>query len=212
MGQSPASKDGDPPRAENNGDLLDHAPPQIVFERHFELRRLASVLILGLFTAVLLIVSFPPFDLWWVGYVALVPWTLAVVGGRRGRLTVLIAWATALVYWACALYWLMLPTVVGALATMIYLSLYWLLAAVVLRRALRRGWPAWGVMPVVWVGIEFLQSRIISGFPWFFLAQSQWTRTRLIQVADITGQYGVSFLVAMVNGLLVDMLTAPLLV
>jgi apolipoprotein N-acyltransferase len=62
------------------------------------------------------------------------------------------------------------------------------------------------VLPVVWVALEYARAYVISGFPWFFLAHSQYSRTMLIQIADVTGQYGVSFFVAMVNGVIVDML------
>lgn len=198
--------------ADGPGDLLDRTPPQAVFERHFELRRRLSVLILCLLSAVLLTISFPPFDVWWVAYVALVPWMLGVVGGTRGRSTILLAWLAGGVFWSIVLYWLLLPTVIGAVATMVYLSLYWLLAAVLLRKAARRNWPAWIVLPLVWVALEYLRVYVISGFPWFHLAQTQYARQSLIQIADITGQYGVSFFVAMVNGLFVDILSAPLFV
>ena len=52
--------------------------------------------------------------------------------------------------------------------------------------------------------MEFARNWVISGFPWFFLAHSQYQITPLIQVADATGQFGVSFFVAMVNGALAD--------
>jgi len=50
----------------------------------------------------------------------------------------------------------------------------------------------------------------VLGFPWFFLAHSQYCRPWLIQISDVTGQYGVSFLVAAVNGVIIDLLTLPL--
>lgn len=198
--------------ADRPADLLDRTPPQAVFERHFELRRRLSVLILCLLSAVLLTISFPPFDVWWVAYVALVPWVLGVIGGTRRRSTLLLAWLAGGVFWSLLLYWLLLPTMGGAIATIVYLSLYWLLAAVVLRKTARRNWPSWIVLPMVWVGLEYVRAYVISGFPWFYLAQTQYARTPLIQISDVTGQYGVSFFVAMVNGLFVDILSAPLFV
>ncbi|MFW5841531.1 MAG: apolipoprotein N-acyltransferase, partial [Planctomycetota bacterium] len=52
-----------------------------------------------------------------------------------------------------------------------------------------------------WVAGEYLQAHLISGFPWFFLSQTQYGQVWLIQIADAAGQYGVSFYVALVNGL-----------
>jgi apolipoprotein N-acyltransferase len=58
----------------------------------------------------------------------------------------------------------------------------------------------------VWVALEMIQARLFSGFPWHLLGVSQAKLTPLIQVASVTGVYGVSFVVAwaalsLVNGL-----------
>jgi len=191
-------------------DALESAPPQELFRTRLELRRRPSVALLNVLTVVLLTVSFAPFDCWYLAYVALVPWMLAVMGGVHGRWSVLWAWLAGGLFWAGNLYWLTWITVVGYLALVFYLSLYWLVTAVVIRLAVRRNQPMWLVLPTVWVALEYARSYVITGFPWLFLAQSQYARTPLIQVADITGQYGVSFFVAMVNGTIVDLLCAPL--
>lgn len=46
-----------------------------------------------------------------------------------------------------------------------------------------------------WVAMEMLIARIFSGFPWDLLGVSQHRMLPLIQVASITGIYGVSFVV-----------------
>jgi apolipoprotein N-acyltransferase len=56
------------------------------------------------------------------------------------------------------------------------------------------------------VGIEQMQGFFLGGFYWNYLAHSQFTNTALIQIADIFGAAGVSFVVAMVNGLVAEML------
>lgn len=197
--------------ASSTGGLLDRCPPPEVFASHLEIRRIPSVALLSLLTVVLLGISFAPFDCGPVAYVALVPYVLAMGGATRGRWSLLIGWACGAMFWAGILYWLTLPTVVGYIGSVVYLSLYWVVQSSLVRRAMRRGWPMWIVLPVLWVGIEYLRSHVI-GFEWFFLAQSQYRRLRLIQIADVTGQYGVSFFVAMINGALVDLLTSPLFV
>ncbi len=47
-----------------------------------------------------------------------------------------------------------------------------------------------------WVALEMVRARLFSGFPWSFLGGSQYQLTPLIQIAAVTGVYGVSFLVA----------------
>lgn len=46
-----------------------------------------------------------------------------------------------------------------------------------------------------WVGLEFFRGWFLSGFPWNFLAASQFKSVPLIQLASLTGVHGVSFVV-----------------
>ena len=52
------------------------------------------------------------------------------------------------------------------------------------------------VMAAAWVAFEMAVSRMLSGFPWLPLGMTQYRMVPLIQVASITGVYGVSFLAA----------------
>src|SRR5262249_38284656 len=61
-------------------------------------------------------------------------------------------------------------------------------------------------VPVVWTALEFLRSTFAGGFSWYLLAHSQHTFLPVIQIADLTGAYGVSFLIAAVNALLLESL------
>ncbi|HTG44457.1 MAG TPA: apolipoprotein N-acyltransferase, partial [Verrucomicrobiae bacterium] len=47
---------------------------------------------------------------------------------------------------------------------------------------------------VLWVALEMFMGRFLSGFPWDFLGVSQYRMIPIIQVAEYTGVYGVSFL------------------
>jgi len=201
-----------PAKVKADLEALESDPPREIFDRRLRLRRRASILLLCLLTTVLLTASFAPFDCWVLGYVALVPWTLALASGEDRRWSLLWATMAGLLFWAGNLYWLWWVTLAGYAPLVAYLSLYWLAAALVIRRAIRRGLPMWLALPLVWVALEYARAHVISGFPWFDLAHSQYARTRLIQVADLTGTYGVSFFVGMVNGALVDVLNSPLFV
>ena len=130
-------------------------------------------------------------------------------GGVRCKWTLVAGWLTGLVFWAGSVYWLVFPTVVGYIGGVVYLSVYWLIASGLVRSSMRRGFPMWFVLPVIWVGIEYIRSWVIC-FPWFFLSQTQYSCVELIQISDITGQYGVSFFVGMVNGIIIDILSSPL--
>ncbi len=47
-----------------------------------------------------------------------------------------------------------------------------------------------------WVGLELMRGLFLSGFPWNYLGNSQSAMLPLIQMASVTGVYGVSFLMA----------------
>ena len=47
-----------------------------------------------------------------------------------------------------------------------------------------------------WVAMEMVRARLFGGFPLDFLGDSQYRMVPLIQIASVTGVYGVSFLVA----------------
>jgi apolipoprotein N-acyltransferase len=47
----------------------------------------------------------------------------------------------------------------------------------------------------VWVALEMVRVRLLGGFPWNPLGASQYQLIPLIQIASVTGVYGVSFLV-----------------
>ena len=55
-----------------------------------------------------------------------------------------------------------------------------------------------------WVALEMVLARIFGGFPWDLLGVSQYRMVTLIQVASITGVYGVSFIIVWVSLALVS--------
>jgi apolipoprotein N-acyltransferase len=63
------------------------------------------------------------------------------------------------------------------------------------------GW-ALGLAPFFWVAAEWLRGHLLGGFPWGTLGYSQYLQLRVIQIAELTGVHGVSFLVIAVNAAL----------
>jgi apolipoprotein N-acyltransferase len=59
-------------------------------------------------------------------------------------------------------------------------------------------------VPALWTAIEYARSLTELGFPWVYLGHTQVNCLPLIQICDLTGVYGVSFLVVLVNLALVD--------
>jgi apolipoprotein N-acyltransferase len=54
----------------------------------------------------------------------------------------------------------------------------------------------WVAVPALWVVCEYARSTFLSGFSWALLGYTQYRHLAIIQIADLTGVYGVSFLLA----------------
>jgi apolipoprotein N-acyltransferase len=82
----------------------------------------------------------------------------------------------------------------------------WLLFPILARPIQRLGLPRTLTLPVIWVAVEWARLLLATGhFDVFALGYSQARFPFLVQIADVTGVYGISFLVAAVNGLLADL-------
>ncbi|HPN85181.1 MAG TPA: hypothetical protein PK821_07600, partial [Victivallales bacterium] len=55
------------------------------------------------------------------------------------------------------------------------------------------------ILASLWTFIEWVRSWLLSGLPWNLTAVSQWRNPAIIQICDITGVYGVSFVIVLLN-------------
>ena len=157
-------------------------------------------------TAVLLTVIQPPIGFSWLAWVAWVPFVLICSSDVRFRQLAIIAYIVSLCYWLGNLYWIVPVTIVGWLTFCLYTAVLWPMLAFGLRYCRLKRIPLVLAVPVLIVGVERLQGLFLGGFFWRFLAHSQYTNITLIQIADIFGAAGVSFLIAMVNGLVAELI------
>jgi apolipoprotein N-acyltransferase len=174
---------------------------------------------LFIFSGLLLTVIQPPFNLSFLAWVAYIPFILVATTshespffakatkGRRvtGHGIFLASYIVSLLYWLFNLYWVALVTIAGWLAFCAYTALLWPLLALAIRFCREKKIPLLLAVPVLIVGAENLQGFLLGGFLWRFLAHSQYANIPLIQIADIFGAAGVSFLIAMVNALLAEL-------
>ncbi|MGE0376714.1 MAG: apolipoprotein N-acyltransferase, partial [Planctomycetaceae bacterium] len=76
----------------------------------------------------------------------------------------------------------------------------------------RLGAPLLLAAPVVWTGLEFLRAHLMTGFAWYFLGHSQHRWAELIQISDVFGAYGVSFVLILASASLALMVPERLFV
>ncbi len=161
----------------------------------------------GVLTAVLTVVSFPPCDAPEFAYAFAVPAVLWAYRRPPFRLYAGTLLAAQAVAWTILLWWLhhvtwlglfLLGPVVGAWVGCWYLAVWWAAPRVAGRPAAVRLLVMLGLAGA-WVLVEWTRAWLLGGFPWLPLAASQWQRTSLLQVAAFTGAYGVSFVLVAVN-------------
>jgi apolipoprotein N-acyltransferase len=172
-------------------------------------------LVAGIASGLLLWTSFPEDGWSWLVWLALAPLFWMATLPRATAKTYLSAWLGGLTFWVLAVAWLRYtdPTAWrGWLALALFYSLWWpgflLLARVAIHR-LRI--PLMLAAPIVWVGGEYIRAYVFGGFPWYYLAHSQYRWLYVIQIADFASSLGVSLLIAVTNAWLVDLVTLPLL-
>jgi len=150
----------------------------------------------------------PPFGIWQLAWVAMVPFIIVCSPGANLKWLVPVSYVISLCYWLGNLYWIGPVTWAGWLTFCFYTALLWPLLAICVRFCRRKNIALFLAVPILVVGAERLQGLFLGGFYWRHLSHSQYENTALIQIADIFGAAGVSFLVAMVNGLIAELIIA----
>jgi apolipoprotein N-acyltransferase len=153
----------------------------------------------------LLTAAFPKIGV--AGFAWVVPGLLlAIAQGKSRGDAFRIGYVAGLAHFLSSLYWLLLiPAagfpVLGWVSLAVFLALYpavwvWLMAGKIGEGdwARRTRWSLAGA--AAWVALEMVRARLFGGFPWDLLGVSQYRMVPLIQIASVTGVYGVSFMVA----------------
>ena len=161
--------------------------------------------LLAFASAFLVWISFPPADLGFVMWVALVPWLVMMAKARMGR-AVLFSGLAAYGLFVALVHWIRFVTVAGWFALALYCALYWVAATVILRWSCGRKIPLTVTVPLVLTVLEFVRAKALTGFPLFFIGHTQYRYLPIIQIADLTGVYGITFLIALVNGCAADVI------
>lgn len=169
---------------------------------------------LAICSSLFLTLSFPPFDLGWLGWVAFVPW-LVSLDQKTPRQAFWLSYAVGLLFFAGTMEWILYVTVPGFILLVAYLAFYfgvwgWLVQKTVAscesrvsslkafsQSAIRNSQLLF--LPAAWVALEHLRCHGLTGLGWNLLAHTQWNWIPVIQMADVTGVTGVSFLIVLVN-------------
>jgi len=196
------------------------------------------VLLLAAATGVLMSLLFEPFAYWPLAYFCLVPWLMAVVCSQRRGWMFLTSYLLGVCFFLFNFHWLWPVTnwppqgiplaslrvriPVGTVLLALYLGVYFPVAAWLIRFLYRRcRVPLTLAVPIIWTSTEYVRAFLpivpydgrwqYTGLQWFYLAHSHYKILPMVQIADLAGAYGVSFVLAMMNGWITDLLVEPIL-
>lgn len=167
-------------------------------------------------SAVLLVLSFPNFDLWWLAWIGLAPLLYAVATTSRKRAAFLlgIIWGAVFFYGTC--WWLTHPMIHYAqtpsgpgmppwLAYLLFIlpvlavSIFPAAACACTSRLVSRfGSYALLAAPLIWVAFDWLRSAV-TGFDWNSLGYSQAFHPSFIHPAKWGGVFAVTLLIVLAN-------------
>ena len=181
-------------------------------------RRRAVRLALSALAAVLMFLSAPTYDVWPLMWVGMIPQIYVALDSATPKRAFLHGWLTGIIANTAAFAWMggFLQhfghmSAIQAIPVMLLLTTYQGLEFAFLswgifrvRRRVGAAWPMALLAPLVMVVIELVTPQI---FP-FYLAITQAWVPPVIQIADLTGPLGVTFLLVAVNGALYDLWAA----
>lgn len=166
---------------------------------------------LAIISGLLLTLSFPPFDMFFIAWVAWIPLWVALQhdgwkrGFKLGYITGFIFTLTSLNWIANnsgTNFWIASASMMGSVA---YLSLWFGLFGLIIAGAGRKlGTRGLWFAPAFWVSVEFMYSYhgYTLAFPWLSLAMTQNFALPVQQLAEYGGIYAISFWVVVLNTIL----------
>ncbi|MCA1960503.1 MAG: apolipoprotein N-acyltransferase [Desulfomonile sp.] len=176
--------------------------------------------IAGAAGGVILSFAFPPFDLDLVAWLAFLPFLWAIERSRAPIEAALHGAAFGVAFFLLDLRWVFrtlaihghfsaVPSVMLLVSMVLVLALIpavfgWLTAAFT-----RAGWRPAITAAFTWTSLEYVRATALGGFPWDLVGYAQADRLAVAQIADVTGVYGISFLVVLVNAALWELIRRP---
>ncbi|NQT89992.1 MAG: apolipoprotein N-acyltransferase [Candidatus Omnitrophica bacterium] len=156
---------------------------------------------LAVLSALLLSLAFSSYNLDFLAWVGLVPLFFALQG-QGAKEACRLSYLCGLIFFLSSMYWLVYVTPSGWILLSLYQALYFGIFGLLCSKLFtihHSLFTSYFSIPAFWCLLEYLRSHIFGGIGWNLLAYSQYKNTPLIQIADITGAYGVSFFIVLVN-------------
>lgn len=160
---------------------------------------------------ILLALAHPPASLFPLAWVALAPLLISVLEARRFREAFGRAYLFSLVFLGITCFWIGLTIVDYTHSTIGWIAWFALVPILSLYYGVWAGLTWWLSRPfpqgtriliaaVTWTGMEYIRTFGTLTMPWAQLSYSQFLFLPLLQMVRVTGAYGLSFLLVLLNG------------
>ena len=165
----------------------------------------SSTFVSGLAGGVCLFLAFPPVGWSWLAWIAPWFWLRLIVRPQDslGKHPYWSLWAAGALHWLAMMQGVRLAhwaLYFGWLTLAAYLAIYPVMFVGLTRRLTHRWkWPLMIAAPVVWTGLELFRGRFLTGLSVALLGHTQTDWPLILQIADFSGGYGVSFLVMLTS-------------
>lgn len=162
--------------------------------------------LLTLISALLLILSTAGFGLSFTVFFAFIP-LLFALNAEKSR-PVITGWLLGFLYWAVCLSWMMitfgyfggapLPAAFGLLMFIALSGGFFFFVPFTYAAAKISKNPI--ILSLIFVMLEAIKGKVFfGGVPWLNLAQSQYQNTLIVQNVSVFGEYGLSFIIMLIN-------------
>ena len=178
------------------------------------IKRYQSWILAGI-SGILLILSFPSFNLFPLAWISLIPLLIALQSTSSWKSAFLHGYLTGAIFFLGLIYWIILLypfaniflTTLGCLLLAAYLAVYvGVFSALLYGLPWKSDLPFIFIVPAIWTGLEWVCSWMLTGLPWGSMGYTQWNNLPAIQIASITGVHGVSFIVVLLNATIADVI------
>jgi len=169
--------------------------------------RLLRDLSLTFLSSLLLVLSFPTFDLGFFAWIGLVP-LMTTISDKSLRYGFFLSLISGMLFFIGIFHWILrVPgyTLLHHSILALYLGSYFGFFGLIFTFISKRldTVPALFAAPLIWVSLEYIRSNLsFLALPWGLLAHSQYQYLSIIQIASVAGTYSISFLIVMVNSAL----------
>lgn len=164
-----------------------------------------------LLSSLLLVLSFPSFNLGFLAWIGLMPLMIAICS-KSLKYSFLLSLVCGMLFFMGIFHWILeVPgyTLLHHAILALYLGSFFGFFGLTFTFISKRlgTTPALFAAPFIWVSFEYIRSNLsFLSLPWGLLAHSQYQYLPIIQIASLAGTYSISFLIVLINSALAAMI------